>query len=92
MILNKNCFCFFVILISLNGLAFSSDYCPVNRGKIDSLNQLFAKISPIDHQTIIEYDSLKSTLLFKIHNKEQLLKSYKVLVADIHPEGIFYIE
>lgn len=83
---------FFVLLVSLEGLAFSSDNCPFDRVKIDSLNQMFKEISPIDYQTAIEYDSLKSTLLFNIHNKEQLLKSYKVLVADIHPEGIFYIE
>ncbi len=92
MILNSNCLGFFVILMSLSELAFSSDYCPIDRVKIDSLNQLFKKISPVDQQTVIEYDSLKTTLLFKIHNDKQLLKSYKVLITDIHPEGIFYIE
>jgi hypothetical protein len=79
-------------MISLKGMAFSPGDCPMNRVKIDSLNQLFREISPIDYQTVIEYDSLKSTLQFNIYNKGQLLKSYKVLVADIHPEGIFYIE
>lgn len=88
----KNCLVFFVLLVSLKGLAFSSGDCPINRVKVDSLNQLFKEISPIDYQTVIEYDSLKSTLLFSIHDKGQLLKSYKVLVKDIHPEGIFYIE
>ncbi|MEQ9302633.1 MAG: hypothetical protein RJQ14_01855 [Marinoscillum sp.] len=88
----KYCLGFFVLLVFLKGLAFSSDNCPINKVKIDSLNQLFKEISPIDYQTIIEYDSSKSTLLFSIYDKGQLLKSYKALVADIHPEGIFYIE
>ena len=88
----KNCLILFVLLVSLEGLGFSSNDCPINRVKIDSLNQLLKEISPIDYQTVIGYDSLKSTLLFNVHNKEQLSKSYKVLVADIHPEGIFHIE
>jgi len=83
---------FFVLIVSLKGLAFSSENCPIDRVKIDSLNQLFEEISTIDSHPIIEYDSLKSTLVFNIYSKERLLKSYKILIADIHPEGIFYFE
>ena len=90
--LDRVVFILILILFSFDTCASSSSNCAFDKMKIDSLNQLFRQISTVENQVFVEYDTLKSTFNIKVYNSEKLWKSYKLIVSDIHPEGIYFIE
>ena len=80
--------CFF----AFQYLSGQTSGCAITEAEIDSLNRAFLNVTEDGKQTMVEYDSLKSTFIFTSLKNAVLLKTYKLIVTDIHPEGVFPIE
>jgi len=66
--------------------------CVVGDTIVKSLNEMLSDVS-IKEQVDVSYDMTKSTLIFNVYDDlNELRKTYKLIVTDIHPEGIYSVE
>jgi len=84
----KFVFSLVIILITLENLSCQE----ISKNKIDDLIISFESLSESNAVYKLEYIEKKGTLFFKIKlpNSEEI--GYKVILTDIHPEGIFTIK
>ena len=79
----------------LLGLILLSFACPLQRDDDNRINELikaFHLFSNDNTEYDLEYVKEKRTFYFKMSDNGVLVKAYKILERDIHPEGIFLIE
>lgn len=91
MILKKDIFAFCFCLIVMYPLLGQVAECVVEEAQLDSINLVFSNIAH-GEKTQMDYDSSKSTFVFRACTEDRLQKTYKLIITDIHPEGIFPIE
>jgi len=86
--MNYYTFCLFVFL----AISINSAYSQTNSEIIKSINQILEQISDSKENTYLMFDSLKNTLIFKNFKNYNLEKSNRIIVTDIHSEGVIVEE
>lgn len=80
------CFAFITMII---GNAKSQD---INQMKMDSLIESYKNLTDKEDEYNIEFVENKNTLIFKFKTQNSEEIGYKVILTDIHPQGIFRFE
>lgn len=66
--------------------------CIIEQAKLNLINQMLNDYSLKKEHTLVDYSVEKQTFNFKHFIDSTLTNSYKSIITDIHPEGIYLIE